>query len=134
MFLLDTDTLSELLKKHPSEKLLDHLEAHPADSFAMASISVMELRAGALGAAHPTTFWNRVDREIISHLKVLSFDHEAAIEAGNLFVHLQKKGEPIGSEDVMIAAIAKRFGAIVVTGNVRHFERVPGLRVENWIR
>lgn len=134
MFLLDTDALSELIKKSPSEKLLDHLESHPSDSFVTTSISVMELRFGALRVPHPSAFWSRIDKEILSHIRILPFDHEDAIEAGNLLAHLQKKGEPIGSEDVMIAAIAKRFGAIVITGNTRHFERVPNLRVENWIR
>ena len=134
MFLLDTDCLSELIKKSPSEKLLDHLENHPADSFVTTSITVMELRCGALRVPQPAVFWGRVDKEILSHLKILPFDQEAAMEAGNILSHLYKKGEPIGSEDVMIAAIAKRYGATVITGNVRHFGRVPGLQVQNWIR
>ena len=64
---------------------------------------------------------------------LVPFDDAAAAEYGQLRAHLEARGTPIGHADTQIAAIALANDLTVVTGNVRHFERVPGLAVENWL-
>ncbi len=64
---------------------------------------------------------------------ILPFDDAAARQYGQLRAYLERLGTPIGDADVRIAAIALVHGLIMVTGNVRHFQRVPGLAVENWL-
>ena len=63
---------------------------------------------------------------------VLQWDRNAASEYGHLRAHLEAQGTPIGVLDTMIAAHALSLNATIVTNNVRHFERVPDLRLENW--
>ncbi len=74
-----------------------------------------------------------IAREVPGNMWVLPFDEEAAEEYGRLGAHLEAQGTPIGEADTQIAAIALANDLTVVTGNVRHFERVPGLNVENWL-
>ena len=64
---------------------------------------------------------------------VLPFDATAARRYGELRASLERNGTPIGDADTRIASIALARGLVVVTGNVRHFERVPNLPVENWL-
>jgi len=70
--------------------------------------------------------------DFVSRLPVLPCDREAAAHYGKLRVFLERQGTPIGNMDLMIAAHALSQGRIVVTNNVRHFEKVPELQVENW--
>jgi tRNA(fMet)-specific endonuclease VapC len=63
-----------------------------------------------------------------------SFDMEDAAEAADIRVHLQRRGTIIGPYDILIAAQARRRGAILVTGNIREFRRVPRLAVEDWTK
>ena len=67
-------------------------------------------------------------------LTVLAFDEEAARSYAELRQFLEARGIPIGIADTQIAATALANDLTVVTGNVRHFSRVPGLRLENWLR
>ena len=68
-----------------------------------------------------------------SLLNILPFDDEAAAEYGKICATLRRQGTPIGAMDMLIAAHAKAKGLIVVTNNVREFERVKGLGLENWV-
>jgi tRNA(fMet)-specific endonuclease VapC len=63
-----------------------------------------------------------------------SFEPEDAEHAGDIRADLERRGEPIGPYDVLIAAQARRCGAVLVTANKREFERVPGLMMEDWAR
>jgi len=64
---------------------------------------------------------------------VVNFSVSEAVVAGDIFAHLARRGELIGVEDVLIGATALVREYTVVTGNVRHFERIPALQVENWL-
>ena len=74
-----------------------------------------------------------IAREVPGKMWVLPFDEEAAEEYGRLSAQLEAQGTPIGEADTQIAAVALANDLTVVTGNVRHFDRVPGLTIENWI-
>ena len=66
-------------------------------------------------------------------MDILSFDQAAAVEYGKICAYLQRKGMSIGTMDMLIAGHAKARNCILVTNNVREFERVEGLVIENWV-
>jgi tRNA(fMet)-specific endonuclease VapC len=133
-YLFDTDTLSELMRRAPSPALLRRLASTPPDDQATSSITLGELLYGAhrLGDRGPTLV-QRIEVTISANLTVVPFDASAAAQYGRLRAHLESAGTPIGNADMQIASIALARQLVVVTGNVRHFERVPELTVENWI-
>ena len=132
MFLLDTDVLSELVKRRPSPHVLAHLRSSRADTLYTTVITVMELRYGCARRRDSERFWVRLEREILSRVRVLGFGADDAVVAGDLLAALSTKGARIGVEDTLIASVALVRRYAVVTRNVRHFTRIPGLRVENW--
>ncbi len=75
----------------------------------------------------------RIEDTLLPNLPVLPFDTSAARRYGEIRAELEQRGTPIGDADVRIAAIALAHGLKVVTGNERHFRRVPGLETENWL-
>jgi len=76
--------------------------------------------------------WRRIEREILARLEILGLGTDEALRAGDLLAHLSTTGQPIDVEDVLIGATAVVRGLTVVTNNVRHFRRIPGLPVEDW--
>lgn len=92
----------------------------------------MELIYGAEKSASPEKNLAVVEG-FAARLDVLAYDHGAAMHSGQLRAELQKIGKPVGPYDQMIAGHARSQGMILVTNNVRAFERVPGLRVEDWV-
>lgn len=132
MYLLDTSTLSELVKKIPNKNLITRMKQVSSDAFYTASICVMELRYGALKRRNRSDLWPNIQQHILSKLQILSFSSEDAMNAAELLYHLQSLGHPIGIEDTMIGAIALSHGLTLVTANTKHFSRIPGLKVENW--
>ena len=93
----------------------------------------MELRHGALRRDDGGTLWRRIERELLGRLDILDVGLDEALLAGELLAGLSSTGQKIDVEDVLIAATALTQGFTVVTNNVRHFERIPGLRVEDWL-
>ncbi len=133
-YLFDTDTISELLRPAPSLELIRRLATTPPEDQATSSITLGELLYGALRNPERTAVLvERIERRVVSNLRILPFDAVAASEYGALRVQLERRGTPIGDADMRIASIALANDLTVVTGNVRHFERVETLRVENWI-
>ena len=70
--------------------------------------------------------------QFLAIMDVLPFNDLAAVEYGKICAYLQQRGTPIGTMDMLIAGHARAEGLILVTNNVREFERVPNLMVENW--
>ncbi len=133
MYLLDTNILSELVRKSPSSRLLTTLSEQPAASLWTSVVCVVELRRGAALRSDRELFWKRIEREILSRVTVLAFDVSDAILTGDLYASQERAGTLIGLADLMIASTAMENGLAVVTANTRHFRRIPGLRVENWL-
>lgn len=133
-YLLNTDTLSGLMRNAPSPALLRRVALTPAEEQATSSITLGELLYGAHRLGGRTAgLLGRIEETITANLPVLPFDERAAREYGQLRAHLEQQGTPIGDADMRIAAIALTHDLVVVTGNARHFERVPSLAVENWL-
>jgi tRNA(fMet)-specific endonuclease VapC len=132
MYLLDTNILSEFLRRHPAPHLIKRIRSEPSDNLFTSSICVMELRMGSALRDDFDVFWERVYREILSRVKIIPIGMDEAIEAGDILANLRKTGQIIGIEDVFIAASAITHRLTVVTANVRHFKRIEALKVENW--
>lgn len=133
-YLLDTDTLSGLMRNAPPPTLLRRVASVPPEEQATSSITLGELLYGAhrLGQG-ATGLLERIEDTVTANLPVLAFDERAARAYGQLRAHLEQQGLPIGDADMRIASIALARDLVVVTGNRHHFDRVPSLAVENWL-
>jgi tRNA(fMet)-specific endonuclease VapC len=134
MYLIDTNVLSELIKKNPDPNFMAKLWTIPTDALFSASICIMELRYGALKRGNPADLWTKIEQQILPRIRILPFSYKEAMEAGSLIHHLYSIGQPIGIEDIMIASIALSNTLTVVSANTKHFSRVPGLKTENWFQ
>ena len=134
MYLLDTDILSNLLKRTPSTVLIAKMASVPPEQQFTSSITLGELIYGAyrLGAGAGLLL-ERLDQTLPPNLPTLPFDGAAAHRYGEVRAVLEQRGTPVGDADLRIGAIALARGLTVVTGNLRHFQRIPGLLVENWL-
>jgi tRNA(fMet)-specific endonuclease VapC len=131
-YLLDTNVLSEVIRKYPNRGLLQRLsEVAPRDAVTSV-ICVAELRHGTARVAHGALLWKRIAREVLSRVDILPLGEAEAIRAGDLLATLEAHGEPIGTEDVWIGATALEHRLTVVTRNLKHFRRIPGLVSESW--
>ena len=134
MYLLDTDILSNLLRRSPSPALITRLAKVPPEQQVTSSITLGELVYGAYRLEDRAgVLLQRLDETLLPNLPVIPFDASAARRYGETRAELERRGTPIGDADLRIASIALDRDLTVVTGNVRHFEKVPGLPVENWL-
>jgi tRNA(fMet)-specific endonuclease VapC len=131
-YLLDTNVLSEMIKKQPSPIVTPRMASRPAETLFTSSICVMELRFGSALRQDFEDFWSRIHEEILARVTILPLGFEEALIAGDTLAQLKKAGRPVGIEDVLIAATALNQKCILVTGNTRHFSNIKGLSVENW--
>ena len=131
-YCFDTDVLSAVLRKAPPLHLLRRLALVPAASQHTTAINLGELLYGAARKGDPALL-DRV-RDVVRRAQVvLPFDEAAANVYGPLRAALEASGRRIDEPDLRIASIALAHDLTLVTGNVRHFARVPDLRVENWL-
>lgn len=129
-FLLDTNTCIAYLTQR-STKVKEQLERLPPSEVALCSIVKSELLFGARKSTKATETLARLEA-FFQPFTSLPFDDDAAAVAGQIRADLEKAGTPIGPNDLLIAAIALAHGLNVVTRNTREFDRVLGLRVEDW--
>jgi len=133
MYLFDTDALSQIIKKNPSIAFIRKLASiEPAQQFTT-SITVGELVYGAHKSDRPRYFIEKLEKLVWPNIQILPFDESAANVYGRMRADLEKKGTPLSEPDLRIASIAIDRGLIVITGNLKHFSKVPGLGAENWI-
>ena len=131
-YLLDTNVLSEVVKKRPSATIIGHLREVPQTALHASVVSVMEMRFGAVRSATGSILWERIRRDVLRRVKILPLGEDEASRAGEILADLESRGVPVGIEDVMIGATALVHGLVVVTRNVKHLGRIRGLVVENW--
>jgi len=132
LFLLDTDTLSNMISRRPSEALRRRVDGMRPAELRTSSVTLGELLQGAFLRVERQGLLRRINA-LVAEFRILPFDAEAARTFGPVAALLQRSGRRIGDADTRIASIALTHDLTVVTGNVRHFSRVPGLRVENWL-
>lgn len=130
-YMLDTNICIYAMKNKP-ENVLQKLKKELNNGVCISSITLAELEYGMKHSSNPAKNEQALLRFLIP-LTVLPFGAAAASEYGTIRTYLQNKGTPIGPLDMLIAAHARAEDMILVTNNVREFERVPGLEVENWV-
>lgn len=130
-YLLDTNIVSDLMR-HPQGDVAKRIARVGEDSICTSIVVACELRYGAAkkGSAALT---ERVE-QILSLLPILALEMDADRAYGTLRVQLEQAGTPIGAHDMLIASQALSQKLVLVTDNVREFERVPRLVVKNWLR
>ena len=130
--LLDTNVLSEVLRKQPSLAVMRALHALRPEQRYASEVTRYELRVSAALRDDAGRLWQRTQQQVLTLVQWLPFDARAAMAAADVGASLRRRGEPVEETDLFIAATALVHGFSVSTRNVRHFERVPGLMVENW--
>lgn len=129
-YMLDTNIVIYVIKRRPIE-VLDIFNAH-AGLMCISSITLAELLHGVEKSAMVSHNLRKVE-DFVSRLEVLPYDDNAAAHYGNIRADLEKKGTPIGVNDLHIAGHARSESLILITNNMSEFVRVEGLRLENWI-
>ena len=133
MICLDTNVVIDLLKGPQSvarTKFDDALTS--GGTIAVSTMVAFELWFGAGKSARREGNRTKIAEFLTSPVQVWTFGTEDAEEAGEIRVRLARAGTPIGPYDLLIAAQARRRGAVLVTANTREFRRVPGLQIEDW--
>ena len=128
-YLLDTNIVIYTIKNRP--QLVRAAFKRHEGQMAISAVTWGELVFGAERSTNPAK--NQADIEgLAARLEILDFDDLAAAHFGQVRAELYAVGQPIGPYDMMIAGHARSTGLILVTNNLREFERVQGLRLENW--
>jgi tRNA(fMet)-specific endonuclease VapC len=128
-YLLDTDTLIYVFKR--AGNCLARLTEQNDSDIAISTINLFELEYG-MGKSGNRVKMDSYVSSLCRRYAVLDFDRAASLQAGSVRALLHTRGTPIGPYDVQMAGIALSKDLTIVTRNMREFERVPGLRVENW--
>ena len=128
--MLDTNICIYIIKQKP-KSVLERFAAFPVGDLGISVFTLAELEYGASKSSEPTRNREAL-AQFASPLEIAVFDREATVVYGKVRALLEKRGRPIGSMDLLIAAHALSLNVRLVTNNVREFKRVPGLRVENW--
>lgn len=128
-YMLDTNMCIYAQKGVPS--VIEKLQMHYREGLAISSITLAELEYG-IEASAAREKNERALQGLLLILEVIPFDSSAAVHYGEIRAHLRRQGTPIGTMDMLIAAHARSMGLTIVTNNVREFERVPDLKIENW--
>lgn len=131
LYMLDTDTSSYIIKSRPESVHRRLAQVNP-EQVCISIITYAELLYGVERSSS-----QQINHEIVMdfarRLLVQTWDEAAAEAYAKLRADLEKVGQPIGGMDMQIAAHALSLQAILVTNNTRHFERVSGLVLENWV-
>ncbi len=129
--LLDSNACIELLRNPAGSPVSIRVQAAPLGSVVVCSIVVGELLFGALRSKDPTKTWAQVVA-FLSQFVSLPGDDRVAEHYARIKAHLAALGQPIGPNDLHIAAVARAHGLTLVTHNTAEFGRVPGLAIEDW--
>lgn len=132
-YLFDTDVIAALMKGTATAAITRRLLSASGDRQAISAITVYEIYCGAHRSRDPRHFIELFESRVLPSIDVIGFDDNAARIAGRVRAERERHGTPIATADLQIAATALASGSILVTGNTRHFEGIPGLDTENWM-
>jgi tRNA(fMet)-specific endonuclease VapC len=131
LYLLDTNMVSDLVR-NPQGKVAARIAHVGEESVCTSIIVAAELRYGAARKGSARLLAQLLT--VLDAFEILPFEAPAEITYGELRARLEANGQPIGGNDMLIAAHAVSLGHTIVTDNEREFSRVDGLNLENWIR
>ena len=130
-YMLDPNLCIYIMKKNPPQVLEKFLSLN-SNEVGISSITQAELEFGACKSNNPLK--NKLTLMIfLAGIKILPFDEKAATEYGDIRAALERRGTPIGANDLLIAAHARSLQLVLVTNNLKEFERIDNLKIENWI-
>ena len=129
LYLLDTNICIYIINRRPPH-VFEHFAGKTYGQVAISSITGAELSFGAAKSGSARN--QQALDKFLAPLEILPFDEAAMHHYGELRADLERTGRPIGALDTLIAAHALALGATLVTNNIREFERVPALPLENW--
>jgi tRNA(fMet)-specific endonuclease VapC len=132
MICLDTNVVIAVLKQQPARLLERFTRELAQGTLALSTIVLFELQYGIANSGRRKENTERLAVFLQAPITVLPFESEDAEEAGKLRAEMKRKGTPIGPYDLLIAAQARRRGAVLVTANAGEFGRLPGLKTEDW--
>jgi tRNA(fMet)-specific endonuclease VapC len=118
--------------RHQPPAVLERFTSHRVGDVGISVITLAELEYGVSKSSQPARNREALE-QFVSPLQIAAFGRPAAVTYGKMRALLEKRGRPIGSLDLLIAAHALSLGVRLATNNVAEFKRVPGLRVENWV-
>ena len=130
LYMLDTDTCSFIIRNNPPS-VIQKVWDHRHDEIRISAITQAELLYGARRKKSAKLLLQV--EAFTSRWDVVAFDSLAADAYADILSELEERGLPIGNLDVLIAACARAAGAVLVTNNQKHFSRVTGLGIENWV-
>jgi len=131
-YLLDTNICIYLIKKRPPEALAQFQQHSPLD-VAISTVTLFELEYGVEKSQYRQRSQDALTK-FLAPLNLLDLDRSAAGDAAVIRAELEKKGLPIGPYDLLIAGLARSQNMTLVTNNTKEFERIDGLRLENWVQ
>ncbi len=129
-YMLDTNMVIYTIKNRP-EKVREAFTLHEGQ-MCISSVTLGELIYGAEKSSQVERNLSVIEG-LAARLEVMPFDEKAAAHFGQVRAELAKAGKSIGPYDLMIAGHARALGLVLITNNLKEFERVPGLRLDNWI-
>ena len=129
-YMLETNICIYAIKKK-TESVLNRLRDNMEKGLCISSITLAKLQYGVCKSAQPERNAAAL-MQFLAILEIMPFDDRAAAEYGTLCAYLQKRGTPIETMDMQIAAHARALSLTMVTNNMRECARVPELKMENW--
>ena len=128
-YLFDTDAISELLRPRPLQSYLDWLKSIPREDQFTSAVTIGGLFKGAYRSSARERHLKNIEDRVLPAVTALPFDVSVARVFGKVRAHLEQTGNILPDADLQIAATALFHDLELVTGNVRHFERIPDLRI-----
>ena len=130
-YLLDTNICIYLIKNHPPQ-VLESFQRHSLSDVAISSITVYELEYGVAKSQQQRKSAQALTK-FLNTITIIDVDKNSAEQAAKIRAVLERKGTPIGPYDLLIAGQALAQNLILITNNVREFDRIQELTVENWV-
>ena len=128
-YLFDTDALSEVLRPRPAKRYLEWLRTIPRSEQFTSTVVIGELYGGAFRSAESARHLQNIESRVLPAITVLVYDLPSALIYGRIRARLELAGRMLADADLQIAATALQHDLELVTGNLRHFQRVPGVKV-----
>jgi len=130
-YLLDTNICIYLIKQRPKEVFERFAQVSPKD-VAISVITLFELQYGVEKSRYKEQSEKALAKFLLP-LNIINLDRPSAVEAASIRAQLEQEGIPIGAYDLLIAGLARSRDMTLVTNNTREFERIAGLKLENWV-
>ena len=131
-YILDTNICIYIIKKRPIN-VFKKFRSLSVGSIGISSITLAELQFGIEKSSNAEKNREALEK-FLTPIEIIDYGFEASVEYGKIRAELEKKGIPIGPLDMLIASHAKSLDVVLVTNNMKEFESIAGLKIENWTK